>query len=529
MFAFIIYELKVAVILAAFYLCFKCFLSQEKLHRVNRIVLISTAILSFVLPLCVITFHKTVTVPALVGAGLAASSEIQADGSTLPATASHFSLELLAIIIYLAGVFAVLTSIIAGVVRVKRLIRNSMKKQMEGCDVMVCDKSVPPFSWMDWIVMSREDYDSGNRHILEHEKAHIRLGHSKDVLLVDILSAFQWFNPAMWLLKKDLRAIHEFEADDAVLRGGANIKEYQYSLIRKAVSASGYSITNSFNHSILKNRITMMSKSNASRMRGLRVLYILPLVCGALALNAKTVTDYKVSENSEVAADDGSTIRVELKKDSNGDYRCLVMNGSVTFDDMFDAISTLINGDKSMTVEILAPSDCPCGVVEDIKQGLRGISALKVQYAIPDLEPVTRHLPPSKEAAEKAGATLRDSWEVIQSQPKENVHYVRINENDKVLFDTTPINMEELNGRVSDVVRHNHKYVICYQVNRGTSYGAYVTAEKEMRDAVLLVRNEYAKSEYGKAFDDLNDEEQKSIIMEIPLNISELEAKKNSK
>ena len=297
MFAFIIYELKVAVILAAFYLCFKCFLSQEKLHRVNRIVLISTAILSFVLPLCVITVHKTVTVPALVGADLAASSEIQANVSTMPATAGRFPLELLAIIVYLAGVFAVLTNVIAGVARVKRLIRNSEKKQMEGSDVMVCDKSVPPFSWMNWIVMSREDYDSGNMHILEHEKAHIRLGHSIDVLLVDILSAFQWFNPAMWLLKKDLRAIHEFEADDAVLRGGADIKEYQYSLIRKAVSASGYSITNSFNHSILKNRITMMSKRKASTASGLKALYVMPLLCGALALNAKTVYTYKGSEN----------------------------------------------------------------------------------------------------------------------------------------------------------------------------------------------------------------------------------------
>ena len=189
------------------------------------------------------------------------------------------------------------------------------------------DKSVPPFSWMNWIVMCREDYDSGNRHILEHEKAHIRLGHSKEVLLVDILSAFQWFNPAMWLLKRDLRAIHEFEADDAVLRGGANIKEYQYSLIRKAVSASGYSITNSFNHSILKNRITMMSKSNAPGMRGLRVLYILPLVCGALALNAKTVTDYKVSDNSYGEQVQGEELIFEFKKADVNDNRAV--NGTI--------------------------------------------------------------------------------------------------------------------------------------------------------------------------------------------------------
>lgn len=84
-----------------------------------------------------------------------------------------------------------------------------------------------------------------------HEKAHIRLGHSRDVLLINVLASFQWFNPAIWLVWRALRAIHEYEADDAVLRCGANIREYQYSLIRKTVSAGGYSNTNSFNHSIL--------------------------------------------------------------------------------------------------------------------------------------------------------------------------------------------------------------------------------------------------------------------------------------
>ena len=106
---------------------------------------------------------------------------------------------------------------------------------------------------MKWIVLSREDYESGNTHILKHERAHIRLGHARDLLTIDILSAMQWFNPVMRMLKDDLRAVYEYEADDAVLREGANIKEYQYSLIRKAVSASGYSITNSFNHSSLRN------------------------------------------------------------------------------------------------------------------------------------------------------------------------------------------------------------------------------------------------------------------------------------
>ena len=138
-------------------------------------------------------------------------------------------------------------------------------------------------------MLSRQDWEGPHESIVAHEKAHIAYGHSVELLVVDLLSAFQWFNPAIWMLRADLQELHEYEADDAVLRAGTNIKEYQYLLIRKAVSKSGYSVANSFNHSILKNRITMMSKSKSPLVKGLRVLYLLPLVCLAIGLQAKTV------------------------------------------------------------------------------------------------------------------------------------------------------------------------------------------------------------------------------------------------
>lgn len=291
MFAFIIYELKVAVILAAFYLCFKCFLSKEKLHRFNRIVLITSSVLAFILPLCIITIHKTIPMPDMVENGLISIEEAQTFVTATEAAGS-ISWKAAIITLYLLGVAYVLVGIVTGIARVMKVIRNGKRMQMYGCEVVICEKDVPPFSWMHWIVMSRTDFESGNRHILEHEKAHVRLGHSKDVLLVDILSAFQWFNPAIWLLKGDLRAVHEYEADDAVLSQGVNIKEYQYSLIRKAVTNSGYSIANNFNHSMLKSRINMMSRSKAPAAKGLKAIYLLPLLGCALALNAKTVFDY---------------------------------------------------------------------------------------------------------------------------------------------------------------------------------------------------------------------------------------------
>ncbi|MCQ2273106.1 MAG: M56 family metallopeptidase [Bacteroidales bacterium] len=520
MFAFIIYELKVAVILAAFYLCFKCFLSQEKLHRVNRVVLISTAILSFVLPLCVITVHKTVTVPALVGADLSTSSEIHANVSTLPATVSRFSLELLAIIIYLSGVFAVLTSIIAGVVRVKRLIDNSEKKQMEGSDVMVCDKSVPPFSWMNWIVMCREDYDSGNIHILEHEKAHIRLGHSKDVLLVDILSAFQWFNPAMWLLKKDLRAIHEFEADDAVLRGGANIKEYQYSLIRKAVSASGYSITNSFNHSILKNRITMMSKSNASRMRGLRVLYILPLVCGALALNAKTVTDYKVSENPQNTDETGpkEVVLQLVMNEKDVEYR--VGGEKVAFDEIGSKIVEAGGAEVFSYVKIDCDPNLNFSYFRDARQELINAGVTKVLYSNPGTSGIQRRLATSDNGKIIYNETSLGSSAFIR---------IQINAGDRILYvrshtgEVFPIDQKDIFSTAKKDIETLNDISFSITTDNATSYGAFSAAFQSIYDAFLAVRNELSIKSYGKPFDELDGDMQDSLREKCKVRITEID------
>ena len=176
------------------------------------------------------------------------------------------------------------------ILSILRIIRQGEPvREEDGCRILVTERNIDPFSWMKYIVLSRKDWEIPHESILAHEKAHIAYGHSIEILLVDVLSALQWFNPAIWMLRADLKELHEYEADDAVLRAGANLREYQYLLIRKAVSKSGYSVANSFNHSILKNRITMMSKSRSPLTRGLRALWLLPLVCLAIGLQARTV------------------------------------------------------------------------------------------------------------------------------------------------------------------------------------------------------------------------------------------------
>lgn len=146
------------------------------------------------------------------------------------------------------------------------LIRHSRCESLDnGICLVVHRRKLAPFSWMRYIVISETDLKESGRHILVHEMAHIHYRHSWDLLLTEACAWLQWFNPAIWLLKQELQNIHEYEADEEVLRQGINAKEYQMLLIKKAVGARLYSIANSFNHSSLKKRITMMIRKNPIR------------------------------------------------------------------------------------------------------------------------------------------------------------------------------------------------------------------------------------------------------------------------
>ena len=314
---FLIYDGKVAIALLVFYLFYRFLLKKETFHRFNRLVLVGTAVLSFLLPLCIITIYKPMESegPAIVTKEITsviadpALPREELASAVSPATPWW---TIVLTVLFFAGVVFMLVRVLVSILSIIKIVRTGEQVQEEeGCKVVVTERDIDPFSWMKYIDLSRKDWDSDHASILAHEKAHISLGHSMEILLVDILSSLQWFNPAIWMLRADLQELHEYEADDAVLRSGANIKDYQYLLIRKAVSKSGYSVANSFNHSILKNRITMMSKSKSPLRRGLRVLYLLPLVCLGIGLQARTVyvpqdKDSKKDVKVRVVSKDGT-------------------------------------------------------------------------------------------------------------------------------------------------------------------------------------------------------------------------------
>ena len=317
MIEFLTYDLKVAVLLAVFYMFYRLMLARETFHRVNRIVLLLTAVASYVLPLCVITIHETVIMQR---AAHVAVGSFQVDMMNEEPVTPLWQIVLP--ILFIIGMMVTLVHTLSSLFRIIRIIRHSEQyPQTDGTTICVTgNASLTPFSWMHYIVMNRSDYETSDAAILAHERGHIRLHHSWDLLLVDTLTALQWFNPAMWMLRSDLRAIHEYEADAAVLSQGINARQYQYLLITKAAGIGGYSLANGISHSTLKNRINMMLHTKSDRSRLLKLLALLPIVGIALAVNAEKVVDVRYEESqkgiAEKKAETAAAFTTTLKYDT---------------------------------------------------------------------------------------------------------------------------------------------------------------------------------------------------------------------
>ena len=342
---FLSYQGKAAIALAVFYMFYRLLLSKDTFHRFNRIVLLGTAALSFILPLCVITLRKVVILPAME----ASSETIVGEAAGTVAMVPEVSAPIWPVVLcslFVLGALAVLVHVATSIIGIMRIIGSGNRQTLEsGETLIITETDTAPFSWMKYIVISREDYESGYSQILTHEKAHIALRHSWDILFVDMITALQWFNPAIWMLKADLRALHEFEADDVVLRSGANIKEYQYLLIRKAVSKSGYSVANSFNHSTLKARITMMLNQKSSRMSAWKALYVIPLVGISLAATAETRVDYQYEDQTPDNTELVEKYSTPVDKDTKKSFKEKnLKNGRITVDEEKDVVTMIYYG-----------------------------------------------------------------------------------------------------------------------------------------------------------------------------------------
>ena len=318
---FFIYILKSSVCLVLFYLFFRLLLSKETFHRFNRMALLGVLFFSLLIPCIEVTTRHQVEVQQAVLSieQLLLMAELEATPANVGAVQETPTISWVQIVllVYLAGILFLVCRNIYSLICLFRLVHSGKHEKLEkGVTLVVHNQEIAPFSWMKYIVISRKDLEENGREILIHEMAHIHHRHSVDLLVADICIFFQWFNPSAWLLKQELQNIHEYEADETVINEGVNAKEYQLLLIKKAVGTRLYSMANSFNHSKLKKRITMMLKEKSNPWARLKYLYVLPLAAIAVTAFARPEISEKVEEISAVKVNDLAEI-VEKKSEEN--------------------------------------------------------------------------------------------------------------------------------------------------------------------------------------------------------------------
>ena len=287
----LVYQIKVGLCLIAFYLLWKLLLSRETFHRFNRVALLAVMALALVLP----WIRLTLDTPTPVTEGIVMLDEIfiTPDGAiqVQPAAKTWNTMDI-AIVAYFIGMAMALAWFLHSQWNLHRLMKKGRKESLaDGVTLHVLPGDIAPFSYFRHIVINEQDYRDNSREILIHEKAHITLRHSWDVMFMGLVTLFQWWNPAAWLLCRELRQVHEYEADEAVLNEGVDVKQYQLLLIRKSVGDQLFSMANNFNYQSLKKRIRMMTINKSSRWKRLRALAVVPVIALALLAFANLKTD----------------------------------------------------------------------------------------------------------------------------------------------------------------------------------------------------------------------------------------------
>lgn len=382
---FFIYSIKVAICLAAFYLFYKLLLSRDTFHAFNRATLLLLMLLSLVLPFVSLSIDE----PTVVNNGMVQVEQLLVAGVTGENTQpAGLTLVQVLFMVYMVGVVVSVGREIVSLAGLYKLISGRDHVTIDnGIRIIVLDGDVAPFSWFNNIVISRSDYESGRREILIHEMAHISHHHSLDILLCNVLLIFQWFNPAVWLLRRELRNIHEYEADEAVLASGANAAEYQLLLIRKAVGERLFSMANNLNHNSLKKRITMMLTKRSNPWNRVKVLLTVPVAAVAVVAFA---TPKAESLSREIEHESDAIVSSVVK--STSDKAALVAQGKTSGEETVNAMgradNTLIDNDIQRMTSM---DDDVYEVVEKMPEFPGGIAEL-MKYLSSNIKyPVEAH------------------------------------------------------------------------------------------------------------------------------------------
>ena len=348
------YIIKSALTLALLYTCIMPLLEKETFHRLNRIIVLGCLLLSFIIPLIHFTGGTNQTIDTVRQA--VQLPEILIDGNANKQTV--WSLTDILICIYTLGGVAMLSlTAIQTMSLMLRLRRCEHITDNKGNVIVLTDYATSPFCLFHYIVMSHDDYANNRCFVLTHEQEHIRLRHYIDLIILQFATIIQWFNPFVWLIGKNLKAIHEFEVDEAVLNKGIDATQYQKFLVVKAVGNRLQPFANNLNKESLKRRIIMMNQKKSNRWMMLKALFVIPVATLAVSVFAN--------------ATDVSTMAKEINPTATA-LPTANMQAKESAQKVFDAVEEMPKfkgGDRAMLEYLMMNVKYPESAVKAKQQG----------------------------------------------------------------------------------------------------------------------------------------------------------------
>jgi TonB family protein len=463
---FLLYILKSTLCISLLYLVFRILMRKEAFFTLNRMLLIFIVLISMTIPLVpmpqMIKPETPIRLrPALTEevAGLPesiSSAKVEQNyGISTPAKAEapFISYRQLLQFGYLAGLLISLAILMHGIVSVYLLFRKASEKQMEGFRLVIVEKEIQAFSFNRYIFLSRHDYLDHFQTLLVHEQAHIRLCHFFDLLLLEVVKILHWFNPAIRWLIRDMKEIHEFQADDYTLTKGIDATQYQLLIIQKGVGSQRFALANSFNHCQIKKRIAMINKQKTGKAGSWKAAAFLPLLALLLMAFGRT------GENAP-----------PLKELSTEMTQALPQ----------DPVKQWTEADFGK-------------IVRDSVLKKRGFRALAIRIN-------------SKSEIVSGGKVL--TWEELSHEVKKYLDYSLANEEMKPAFDKITINGQERMAQKSNVL-------VIYKDESNTP-AVYQNLLNNIGKAVMETRQKYADEIYKISYQKLTSAQRNEIDKLVP-------------
>ncbi|MCT8339066.1 M56 family metallopeptidase [Flavobacteriaceae bacterium TK19130] len=317
------YLLKSAACLTILFLFYKVVLENTSLHVLKRFFLLGSAIAATIIPL--VTFTEYVEVTPMVSIPATSYSGAIPISVAEPTPTNYLPYILLSV--YLLGVLFFSLRFGRNLWSILRSIRNNAVLKKASILYVLLSQKTTPHSFFNYIFCQKSTYEAGliPDEVLTHEKAHIHQKHSWDIIFIEVFQILFWFNPLCHFIKRSIRLNHEFLADDAVLKQGAETATYQKILLDFSSRSDMQQLAHAINYSSIKKRFTLMKKQTSKRAAWIKSLLLIPLVALLLYGFSETKQEYVETETTTIVNNDSEVLTIEIKSNDE-----LVINNSVS-------------------------------------------------------------------------------------------------------------------------------------------------------------------------------------------------------